>query len=126
MSKVRSNKNYFKNRDFRNGEYFELVTSLCSQIPYAMRLVATGHEQSQYRYHNLTGISTALTRNPVDQLKKDANSLIDAANKHAKTDHFRLPRITGEFKPGYVYGNVKTHKEGYPLRPIISQIPLPT
>ena len=69
---------------------------------------------------------TPLTRNPVDQLKCEANDLIDAANKHAKTDQFRLQRVTGEYKPGYFYGNVKTHKTGNPLRPIISQIPLPT
>ena len=34
--------------------------------------------------------------------------------------------ITGEYAPGYFYGNPKTHKENQPLRPIISQIPLPT
>ena len=38
----------------------------------------------------------------------------------------KLQRITGEYRPGYMYGNVKTHKPGNPLRPIISQIPLPT
>ena len=34
--------------------------------------------------------------------------------------------IVGEFKPGYIYGTVKLHKEGNPLRPIVSQIPTPT
>ena len=34
--------------------------------------------------------------------------------------------IVGEYHPGYLYGTVKTHKEGNPLRPIISQIPTPT
>ena len=47
-----------------------------------------------------------ITRNPVEQLKRDANSLIDAANKH--TNGTKLTRITGEYKPDYFYGNVKT------------------
>ncbi|XP_068227693.1 uncharacterized protein [Palaemon carinicauda] len=34
--------------------------------------------------------------------------------------------ISGDFEPGYLYGNVKTHKQGNPLRPIISQCPTPT
>ena len=34
--------------------------------------------------------------------------------------------ITGEYAPGYFYGNPKIHKKNCPLRPIISQIPLPT
>lgn len=37
-----------------------------------------------------------------------------------------MTSITEEFAPGYIYGNVKTHKPGNPLRPIISQIPTPT
>ena len=65
-----------------------------------------------------------ITRNPVEQLKKDANNLIDAANKHSNS--MKLTRITGEYKPGCFYGSVKTHKPGNPLRPIISQVPLPT
>ena len=65
-----------------------------------------------------------ITKNPVDQLKRDANNLISAANKVSKT--FKFDKIVGEFQPGYFYGNVKVHKSGYPLRPIVSQIPLPT
>ena len=38
----------------------------------------------------------------------------------------KLPKIVGDYTPGYIYGNPKTHKPGYPLRPIISQIPTPT
>ncbi|XP_068227972.1 uncharacterized protein [Palaemon carinicauda] len=33
--------------------------------------------------------------------------------------------ISGDYGPGYLYGNVKTHKQGNPLRPIISQCPTP-
>ena len=33
--------------------------------------------------------------------------------------------IIGEYRPGYIYGTVKTHKNGNPLRPIISQIETP-
>ena len=65
-----------------------------------------------------------ITKNPVDQLKKSANELISASNKVSK--NFKLDKIVGEYRPGYFYGNVKTHKPGNPLRPIISQIPLPT
>ena len=32
----------------------------------------------------------------------------------------------GEYKPGYIYGNVKLHKYGNPVRPIVAQIPTPT
>ena len=64
-----------------------------------------------------------ITRNPVDELKKQANNLIDASNKKTVG---KLERIVGEFQPGYFYGNPKTHKPENPLRPIISQIPLPT
>ena len=37
-----------------------------------------------------------------------------------------LKPVIGEFKPGYIYGKIKTHKPGNPLRPIICQIPTPT
>ena len=61
---------------------------------------------------------------PTDSLKKRVNKLISAANAEIDGVHFR--EITGDYKPGYLYGNVKVHKEGNPLRPIISQIPTPT
>ena len=67
---------------------------------------------------------TPISRNPIDELKRSANNLIEAANKATGANTFS--RIVGEFQPGYMYGNVKTHKLGNPLRPIISQIPLPT
>ena len=66
---------------------------------------------------------TKITRNPVEQLKRSANDLIDVANKASK-DH-KIDKIIGDYQPGYFYGNVKTHKQDNPLRPIISQIPLP-
>ncbi|MPC31885.1 hypothetical protein E2C01_025185 [Portunus trituberculatus] len=37
--------------------------------------------------------------------------------------NIKFPTLTGEFPPGYSYGTVKTHKQGNPLRSIISQIP---
>ena len=64
-----------------------------------------------------------IRRNPIDELKEKANNLIKAANKSMTS---KLEMVIGDYKPGYFYGNVKTHKEGNPLRPIISQIPLPT
>ena len=65
-----------------------------------------------------------VTRNPTEQLKQRANKLIEALN--AAHDDIKLSKIVGDYKPGYIYGNVKTHKIGNPLRPIISQIPVPT
>ncbi|XP_076056335.1 uncharacterized protein LOC143034285 [Oratosquilla oratoria] len=35
-------------------------------------------------------------------------------------------KVIGDFKPGYCYGTVKTHKPGNPLRPIIAQVSTPT
>ena len=57
-------------------------------------------------------------------LKTKVNKIIDAVN--AKCGGTHLLKIVGDFKPGYAYGNVKTHKINNPLRPIISQIPTPT
>ena len=65
-----------------------------------------------------------ITRNPVIDITRRANKLIDAVN--ARQDGTRLPKIVGDYDLGYLYGNVKTHKAGNPLRPIISQIPTPT
>ena len=65
-----------------------------------------------------------ITRNPITHLTKDVNKLIKEANGNQETKI--LQPITGHYKPGYLYGTVKTHKAGNPLRPIISQIPTPT
>lgn len=65
-----------------------------------------------------------ITKNPVDGLKKKANELITSLNANIGDIH--LPKIIGDYAPGYIYGNVKTHKANNPLRPIISQIPTPT
>ena len=65
-----------------------------------------------------------LTRNPVPDLKVKVNDLIHSANSQSSTKQFNP--IIGEYKPGYIYGTVKTHKNGNPLRPIVSQIPTPT
>ena len=64
-----------------------------------------------------------LTRNPIEKQKKDLNAVIDAAN--AEQGGVKFQRLQGEFSTGYFYGNPKTHKEGAPIRPIISQIPTP-
>ena len=64
-----------------------------------------------------------LTRNPVEVLKNNLNTLIEQANSAAPNT---FKKITGDYNPGYLYGNPKTHKDGIPLRPIISQIPTPT
>ncbi|XP_064116554.1 uncharacterized protein LOC135222395 [Macrobrachium nipponense] len=65
-----------------------------------------------------------LTRNPTEDIKRDANHVISTIN--AATNAVHLSPIQGDFSLGYLYRNIKTHKEGNPLRPIISQTPAPT
>ena len=64
-----------------------------------------------------------ITRNPINSLKIEVNKLIAAANSSNNTKIIKP--IIGEFTPGYLYGNVKIHKTGNPLRPIISQVTTP-
>ena len=61
---------------------------------------------------------------PTNKLKSKANKIITSIN--AVSDQFKLSKIVGDFQPGYMYGNVKTHKQNNPLRPIISQVTTPT
>ncbi|XP_076030850.1 uncharacterized protein LOC143019032 [Oratosquilla oratoria] len=64
-----------------------------------------------------------ISNDPTSKLKVKVNKLITANN--AAIDHLHTP-IIGEYSPGYIYGNVKTHKPDAPLRPIISQVTTPT
>lgn len=64
---------------------------------------------------------TRITKNTTNDLKTRLNRIIRSNNK--KTDTQKLPLIEGDYSPGYAYGNVKVHKAGNPLRPIISQTP---
>ena len=64
-----------------------------------------------------------ISRNPINSLKIEVNKLIAAANSGHEIKI--LKPIIGEFTPGYLYGNVKIHKPGNPLRPIISQVTTP-
>ncbi|XP_076057234.1 uncharacterized protein LOC143034771 [Oratosquilla oratoria] len=65
-----------------------------------------------------------ITRDPTENLKKKLNKLIDIVN--ATTGGTKLPKLSGDYGLGYCYGNIKTHKPGNKLRPIISQIPTAT
>ena len=65
-----------------------------------------------------------INKDPTNQLKQKANNLISTLNA-AKCD-IHMPKIIGDFNPGYLYGNVKIHKPNNPLRPIISQVLTPT
>ena len=58
-----------------------------------------------------------LSRNPIEKVKKDLNKLISAAND--ENGGVKFPHVIGEYSPGYFYGNIKTHKPGNPIRPII-------
>ncbi|XP_066970185.1 uncharacterized protein [Macrobrachium rosenbergii] len=68
--------------------------------------------------------SQRVTKNQVDDIKRKANRIIETVNAASNALHLVL--IVGDYDLGYIYGNVKTHKPGNPLRPIISQIPAPT
>ena len=57
-------------------------------------------------------------------MKKRISALNEIVNKSQETVKF--PKVEGEFAPGYIYGTVKTHKAGHPLRPIIAQMSSPT
>ena len=65
-----------------------------------------------------------ITADPTAKLKVAINSIIRALK--AVQGQENIPLIVGEYKPGYVYGNVQIHKPGNPLRPIISQVPTAT
>ena len=59
-----------------------------------------------------------ITKDPTEDLKRKVNKLVKENNK--KNADLKLPEIVGQHSPGYMYGNVKTHKPGNNLRPIIS------
>ncbi|XP_076049331.1 uncharacterized protein LOC143030008 [Oratosquilla oratoria] len=65
-----------------------------------------------------------ITKDPTESLKKKLNQLID--NVNATKGGTKLHKLSGDYGLGYCYGNVKTHKPGNKLRPIISQIPTPS
>ena len=65
-----------------------------------------------------------LDQDPTDKLRKRITALTEVANR-SNTTH-KLPKIIGDFSPGYAYGTVKTHKPGNKLRPIIAQMTSPT
>lgn len=65
-----------------------------------------------------------IKKDPTNSLKKRLNTLITAVN--ARIGGPKFEKIVGDYTPGYFYGNIKTHKPGDPIRPIISQIPTPT
>ena len=65
--------------------------------------------------------SQCLTKNHIEDIKREANIIIKGVNAVRGATH--LSRISGDFEVGYLYGNVKMHKNGNPLQPIISQCP---
>ena len=65
-----------------------------------------------------------ITRDPTETLQRKVNKLIAAANSQSRNK--TLTPIVGSYSTGYIYGNIKTQKNGNPLRPIISQVSTPT
>ena len=58
-----------------------------------------------------------ITRNPMEGIKKRINAILTSINTVPTAPKF--PKLTGEFSPSYTYGNMKNHKQGNPLRPIL-------
>ena len=67
-----------------------------------------------------------INRDPITNLKKKLNALIDNVNAAQGPHH--MQKLIGHYKPGYIYGTAKVHKNvtNPPLRPIISNIGSPT
>jgi len=65
-----------------------------------------------------------IKKDPSNEIKIKLNKIISQINSSCPELQIKLLR--GEYKPGYIYGNVKIHKPNNPLRPIISQIPTAT
>lgn len=89
--------------------------------------VLINEEEYKEKLNNLLNDTTkfkTITRDPTEKLKTKVNKLISTVN--AASGQVHIPPIVGEYSPGYIYGNVKTHKPNNPLRPIISQVTTPT
>ena len=109
---LRNNKDIIIRRADKSNMYVILNRS-----DYRDKLSAVLNDGSKFR---------RITKNPCEPLKKNINKLIDeavAANPDASK---LLKKVIGDYSPGYMYGNVKTHKEEKTLRPIVSQITTPT
>ena len=67
-----------------------------------------------------------VAKDPIPKLKKKLNKLIDNVNAAQGPHH--MQKLLGHYKPGYIYGTAKIHKNivDPPLRPIISNIGSPT
>ena len=65
----------------------------------------------------------AVTVSPIHQLKTEVYKFVKGSNQQSK--HKLLEPLIGDFKPGYIYGTIKTRKDGNPLRSKNSQIPTP-
>ena len=55
-----------------------------------------------------------------NQLKKHINKIIAANN--TEIGSIKLTKITGDYKLRYIYGRIKTHNQGNPIRPIPNPI----
>ena len=65
-----------------------------------------------------------ISKDPTDKIKKKVNKIIETNNAHV--DSFKFSKIVGDYQLAYLYGNIKTHKKDFPVRPIISQVPSAT
>ncbi|XP_076030841.1 uncharacterized protein LOC143019024 [Oratosquilla oratoria] len=63
-------------------------------------------------------------KDPMKSLKKRVSSMVTRTNKLQQ--EIKFPKVIGDYKPGYCYGTVKTHKSDNLMRLIISQMTSPT
>ncbi|XP_068242308.1 uncharacterized protein [Palaemon carinicauda] len=122
---------FFSSQGFSENASTKGTNEFEQELNSSLVITSQGHYHKGHQYHekldailaDLTKLER-LTSNPGEDIKREANRTIEAIN--AATNGVHMPMISGYFGPGYLYGNVRTHKQGNPLRPIISQCPKPT
>ena len=93
----------------------------------AAAFVLMYRDDYNHKMNQILGDSSKFERLRVDiteKQKKKLCSLVDQVNSSSSS--IKLTKPIGDFSPGYIYGTVKSHKPGYPLRPIISQMSTPS
>ena len=109
-NRLQSNKDIIIRRADKSASYVVLNRS-----DYLDKINDLLSDQSKFKIVN---------KDPTNDIKVKANKIISCIN--ATSNNCNLSKIVGEYQPGYMYGNVKTHKPNNPLRPIISQVTTPT
>ena len=70
-----------------NSEYLEKLNNILKNIPKFLKI----------------------NKDPTEQIRKKANGLINAKN-----NKMGIRTLIGDYKPGFIYGTIKIHKENNP------------